>query len=302
VNISDMKNLIAPLLPSPLRRRAFPNYTSPAVVAVVRLNGVIGAGSPLRGGIDLASVAGALEAAFTMKGVKAVALSINSPGGSPVQSSLIYKRVRALAAEKTLPVFAFAEDVAASGGYMLACAADEIYADESSIIGSIGVVSAGFGFTGLIDKLGVERRVHTSGESKSMLDPFKPENPDDVERLKALQHDVHENFKSLVRRARGERLAEPSDGLFTGEFWAASGALSRGLIDGVGDLRSVMRERFGKEVRLKLVGGKKPFWRRGIGLTSASASFAEPSHLGEGFAQGLLGALETRSIWNRFGL
>ncbi|MGB3809277.1 MAG: S49 family peptidase [Parvibaculum sp.] len=297
-----MKNLIAPLLPSPLRRRAFPNYTSPAVVAVVRLNGVIGAVSPLRGGIDLASVAGALEAAFTMKGVKAVALSINSPGGSPVQSSLIYKRVRALAAEKTLPVFAFAEDVAASGGYMLACAADEIYADESSIIGSIGVVSAGFGFTGLIDKLGVERRVHTSGESKSMLDPFKPENPDDVERLKALQHDVHENFKSLVRRARGERLAEPSDGLFTGEFWAASGALSRGLIDGVGDLRSVMRERFGKEVRLKLVGGKKPFWRRGIGLTSASASFAEPSHLGEGFAQGLLGALETRSIWNRFGL
>lgn len=297
-----MKNLIAPLLPLPLRRRAFPNYTSPAVVAVVRLNGVIGAVSPLRGGIDLASVAGALEAAFTMKGVKAVALSINSPGGSPVQSSLIYKRVRALAAEKTLPVFAFAEDVAASGGYMLACAADEIYADESSIIGSIGVVSAGFGFTGLIDKLGVERRVHTSGESKSMLDPFKPENPDDVERLKALQHDVHENFKSLVRRARGERLAEPSDGLFTGEFWAASGALSRGLIDGVGDLRSVMRERFGKEVRLKLVGGKKPFWRRGIGLTSASASFAEPSHLGEGFAQGLLGALETRSIWNRFGL
>jgi signal peptide peptidase SppA len=297
-----MKKFIAPLLPPPLRRRLVPDWSPRAVVAVVRLNGVIGAVSPLRGGIDLAAVAGSLEAAFEMKGVKAVALSINSPGGSPVQSSLIFKRIRALAEEKSLPVFAFAEDVAASGGYMLACAADEIYADESSIVGSIGVVSAGFGFTGLIEKLGVERRVHTAGESKSMLDPFKPENPEDVARLEALQREVHENFKSLVRRSRGPRLAEPSGELFTGAFWAAEGAKARGLIDGIGDLRSVLREKFGKEVRLKVVGGKKPFWRRGIGLSRVSNGLAEPSGLADGFVQGLVGALEARSLWSRFGL
>lgn len=291
------------LLPPPFRHLV-PGWTPPANVAVVRLVGVIGAASPLRGGIDLASVAGSIEAAFSMRDVKAVALSINSPGGSPVQSSLIYKRIRALAAEKNLPVYAFAEDVAASGGYMLACAADEIYADESSIVGSIGVVSAGFGFTGLIDKLGVERRVHTSGESKSMLDPFKPENPDDVVRLEALQRDVHENFKGLVRRARGAKLVEPSEGLFTGEFWAASGALERGLIDGIGDLRSVMREKFGPEVKLRVMGRKKPFWRRGIGLSASSQQSAgsQSANIGEGFAHGLLGAVEIRSLWSRFGL
>lgn len=292
-----MKNWIAAFLPGPLRRRLFPDWTRPAVVTVVRLNGVIGAVSPIRGGIDLASVASALETAFTMGGVKAVALSINSPGGSPVQSSLIYKRIRALAEEESVPVYAFAEDVAASGGYMLACAADEIYADESSIIGSIGVVSSGFGFTGLIDKLGVERRVHTSGESKSMLDPFKPENPDDVERLKALQGEVHEGFKNLVRTSRGERLGASED-LFTGAFWAASGAKDRGLIDGLGDLRSVMREKFGKDVKLRVVGGKRPFWRKGIGMEAST----ESRGLGEGLALGLVSALENRSLWSKFGL
>lgn len=297
-----MKKFFARLLPAPLRRRVDPDWTPRATVAVVRLNGVIGAVSPLRGGIDLASVAASLEGAFEMKGVKAVALSINSPGGSPVQSSLIYKRVRALAEEKSLPVYAFAEDVAASGGYMLACAADEIYADESSIVGSIGVVSAGFGFAGLIEKLGVERRVHTAGESKSMLDPFKPENPDDVARLEALQREVHENFKSLVRRSRGPRLSDPSGEIFTGAFWAAEGAKARGLIDGIGDLRTVMRQKFGKEVRLKVVGSRKPFWRRGIGLTGGSKSLPEPASLADGLAQGLIGAIEARSLWSRFGL
>ena len=292
-----MRNFFAPFLPAPLRRRVAPDWSRPAVVAVVRLNGVIGAVSPLRGGIDLASVAGALETAFNLKGVKAVALSINSPGGSPVQSSLIYKRVRALAAEEGVPVYAFAEDVAASGGYMLACAADEIYADPSSIVGSIGVVSSGFGFTGLIEKLGVERRVHTAGESKAMLDPFKPENPDDVKRLEALQAEVHEGFKALVREARGDRLGTADD-IFTGAFWAASGALSRGLIDGLGDLRGTMREKFGKDVKLKVVGGKKPFWRRGLGQTS----LGEPAGLGAGFATGLIAAMENRSLWSKFGL
>lgn len=292
-----MRNFFTPFLPAPLRRRVAPDWSRPAVVAVVRLNGVIGAVSPLRGGIDLASVAGALETAFNLKGVKAVALSINSPGGSPVQSSLIYKRVRALAAEEGVPVYAFAEDVAASGGYMLACAADEIYADPSSIVGSIGVVSSGFGFTGLIEKLGVERRVHTAGESKAMLDPFKPENPDDVKRLEALQAEVHEGFKALVREARGDRLGTADD-IFTGAFWAASGALSRGLIDGLGDLRGTMREKFGKDVKLKVVGGKKPFWRRGLGQTS----LGEPAGLGAGFATGLIAAMENRSLWSKFGL
>ena len=214
-----MKNLVAPFLPAPLRKRVAPDWAPRPVVAVVRLAGIIGPSQPIRGGLNLAAVAPALEAAFAMKNAKAVALVINSPGGSPVQSSLIYKRIRQLAEEKSLPVYAFAEDVAASGGYMIACAADEIYADESSVIGSIGVVSAGFGFTGLIEKLGVERRVHTAGESKAMLDPFQPEKPDEVARLKALQEEVHENFKALVKKARGERLKADDPAIFSGEFW-----------------------------------------------------------------------------------
>jgi len=296
-----MKNLIARFLPGFLRRRFAPDYERPAIVAVVRLNGVIGAVSPLRGGIDLASVAGTLEDAFKLKGVKAVALAINSPGGSPVQSALIYKRIRALSAEESVPVYAFAEDVAASGGYMLACAADEIYADDSSIIGSIGVVSAGFGFTGLIDKLGIERRVHTAGENKATLDPFKPENPDEVKRLLELQAEVHEGFKALVRTSRGERL-KVTDDLFTGAFWAAGGAKARGLIDGLGDLRSVMREKFGDEVKLRVVGTRKPFWRRGIGMSDRRGPEPFGADMGANLAQGLLSTLENRSLWSRFGL
>ena len=215
-----MKNRIAPFLPPPIRNRILPGWQPRPVVAVVRLAGIIGPSQPLRGGLNLAAVAGPLEAAFSLKGAKAVALIVNSPGGSPVQSSLIYKRIRSLAEEKELPVYAFAEDVAASGGYMIACAADEIYADESSVIGSIGVVSAGFGFTGLIEKLGVERRVHTAGESKAMLDPFQPEKEEDVKRLETLQRDVHENFKKLVRDARGDRLKVDDPAIFSGEFWA----------------------------------------------------------------------------------
>lgn len=296
-----MKDVFTRLLPPPLRKRIAPDWSPRATVAVLRLNGPIGMAMPLRGGIDFASVVGPLEAAFGMRGAKAVALVINSPGGSPVQSSLIYKRVRALAKEKELPVYAFAEDVAASGGYMLACAADEIYADESSVVGSIGVVSAGFGFTGLIDKLGVERRVHTAGASKAMLDPFKPENPDDVARLEALQREVHENFKALVRRSRGGRLLEPVDALFTGEFWAGQAALDHGLIDGLGDLRSIMRAKFGDNVRLRVVGGRKPFWQRRIGW-SAGVEAPEAGALGDGLARGLIAAIEARSLWGRFGL
>ncbi|MEQ9518138.1 MAG: S49 family peptidase [Parvibaculum sp.] len=275
-----------------------------AIIPVVRLGGVISASaSPLRDGLNLAGIAGDLEAAFSQPAAKAVALIINSPGGSPVQSSLIFKRIRALAKEKEVPVYAFVEDVAASGGYMIACAADEIFADEHSVVGSIGVVSAGFGFTGLIEKLGVERRVHTSGESKSMLDPFKPENPADVERLLALQAEVHKGFKDLVKASRGERLKEETPGLFSGEFWVATQALPFGLIDGIGDIRSVMQEKFGEKTKLRLVGGPRAWWRRRSSITSEMSGFqgltsAAPGH----FAGDLLASLEARSLWSRFGL
>lgn len=279
---------------------------APPLVPVLRLTGPIGAVSPLRQGMSLASVADTLEAAFTVKGARAVAILLNSPGGSPVQSALIYKRIRALAKENHVKVYVFAEDVAASGGYMIACAGDEIYADESSVIGSIGVISAGFGFTGLIEKLGIERRVHTAGESKAMLDPFQPERAEEVARLEALQREVHAHFKALVKESRGKRLAEEPE-LFTGAFWAGEKAKELGLIDGLGDLRSVMRHKFGKNVQLKKVGGARPWWRRaqGIGISPSRGEADLPqisAQISATWAEDLMAALEARSLWSRFGL
>src|SRR6202012_4387621 len=195
-----------------------------AVVPVVRLSGVIGAVTPLRPGMSLAGVARMLERAFSVKNAKAVALVINSPGGSPVQSRQIYLRIRQLAEEKKLPVLVFVEDVAASGGYMIACAGDEIFCDPSSILGSIGVVGGSFGFQELIKKIGVERRLYTAGEHKGMPDPFKPENPDDVARVKALQQEIHSIFIALGKKSRSSRLKGSEDVLFTGEYWAGDGA------------------------------------------------------------------------------
>jgi serine protease SohB len=286
-----MTNPLLAWLPESLRCRITGEPRSP-LVAVIRLNGTIGGGGLVRQGLNLSGVADLLDAAFSLSGAKAVALLINSPGGSPVQSSLIFNRVRALAEEKKLPVYAFAEDVAASGGYMLACAADEIYADPSSIVGSIGVISSGFGFVGLIERLGIERRVYTSGESKSMLDPFRPENSEDVQRLLALQKEVHENFKALVRERRGSRLHDAAD-LFTGEFWAAKGALERGLIDGIGDCRSVLRAKFGEKVRVKSIAGRKGLLQRLSGFHRQSSSE---------MLEGFISVLEDRSLWSRFGL
>src|SRR5512133_2946974 len=219
-----------------------------AVVPVVRLSGLIGAVTPLRPGMSLAGVARTLERAFSMKNAKAVALAINSPGGSPVQSRQIYLRIRQLAAEKKLPVLVFVEDVAASGGYMIACAGDEIFCDPSSILGSIGVVGGGFGFQDLIRKIGVERRIYTAGAHKAMLDPFQPEDPDDVARVKALQREIHAIFIALVKQSRGSRLKGTEDVLFTGEYWAGEKSVSLGLADKIGDIRSTLRERFGEKV------------------------------------------------------
>lgn len=223
------------------------------VVPVVRLSGVIGAVTPLKPGMSLAGISRTLERAFATKGAKAVALVINSPGGSPVQSRQIYQRIRALSTEKKLPVLVFVEDVAASGGYMIACAGDEIFCDPSSIVGSIGVVGGTFGFTELIKKVGIERRLYTSGDHKATLDPFLPENPEDVARLKAIQREIHDTFIALVKESRGARLKGEDDYLFTGEYWAGERSVKLGLTDAIGDLRSVLRARYGDKVQTPII-------------------------------------------------
>jgi signal peptide peptidase SppA len=268
---------------------------APPVVGVLRLSGVIGPAGPARRGLTLTSLAGAIERAFRLPRLKAVVLVINSPGGSAVQSGLIQRRIRSLAEEHELPVIAFAEDVAASGGYWLACAADEIFADESSIVGSIGVIHAGFGFPDLLRRIGVERRVHAAGERKAMLDPFGPEDADDVERLEAIQRDVHDAFKALVRARRGKRLKAPEETLFSGEFWSGRQALQMGLIDGIGDLRTVMRERFGDRVQLRLVNPERGWLARRLRQGPAPA---EPSD----WMAEALAFIDERLIWSRYGL
>ena len=254
------------------------------VVSVLRLHGAIGGGGGLRGGLNDAALATQIEQAFAPKRLKAVALSINSPGGSPTQSALIAARIRRLALEREVKVYAFCEDVAASGGYWLATAGDEIWADDNSIIGSIGVIYAGFGFQALLEKQGIERRVHTVGESKSMLDPFKPENPDDVARIKTLQEQIHQNFISQVKSRRGLKLADQN--LFTGDVWVGEGAREVGLIDGVGHLVPKMKDIFGEKVRLNVITQKRSFFQR----------------LGAPGVQDVAFAVEERALWSRFGL
>ncbi|MET0276689.1 MAG: S49 family peptidase [Pseudorhodoplanes sp.] len=269
------------------------------VVPVVRLTGVIGFSTPLRPGITISSVARLLERAFSYKRAKAVALIVNSPGGSPVQSHLVYRRIRQLADEKKLPVIVFVEDVGASGGYMIACAGDEIICDVSSIVGSIGVVGATFGFDKAIAKFGIERRVYTAGDRKVMLDPFLPENPDDVARLKAIQNDIHDAFIALVKSRRAAKLKGPESALFSGEYWAGEEALRLGLVDGFGEIRSFLRERFGEKVQTPVIGDRGWFGRRFLG--SRVPSLGEGLS-GKGLAEELLSAAETRAIWARYGL
>jgi signal peptide peptidase SppA len=272
-----------------------------AVVPVVRLSGAIGAVTPLRPGLSLAGVTRTLERAFATKNAKAVALAINSPGGAPVQSRLIYLRIRQLAAEKKLPVLVFAEDVAASGGYMIACAGDEIFCDPSSILGSIGVVGGTFGFQEMIKKIGVERRLYTAGAHKATLDPFLPENPDDVARLKAIQREIHATFIALVKQSRGARLRGSDEVLFTGEYWAGETSVALGLADGIGDLRSVLRARYGDKVVTPLIAPPTGLLSGLLGRKSGAGA----SVLGEGVAAlpgGVISALEERAMWAKFGL
>src|SRR5215813_11548911 len=270
------------------------------IVPVVRLAGVIGFSTPLKPGLTLASVARPLERAFKMRHARAVALLINSPGGSPVQSHLIYRRIRQLAAENTRPVIVFAEDVAASGGYMIACAGDEIFCDPSSILGSIGVVGGTFGFPKLMEKLGVERRLYTSGERKATLDPFLPEKPEDVDRLKALQREIHDDFIALVKESRGSRLTGPETDLFSGEYWTGRTAVELGLADGLGDLRAVLRERFGDKVETPLIAPERSLFGRvrpGVGVDGLDRLLD-----GVSLADDIISALEARALWSRYGL
>ena len=272
-----------------------------AIVPVVRLSGLIGAVTPLRPGMSLAGVARLLERAFATKNAKAVALVINSPGGSPVQSRQIYLRIRQLAAEKQLPVLVFVEDVAASGGYMIACAGDEIFCDPSSILGSIGVVGGSFGFQELIKKIGVERRLYTAGEHKAMLDPFLPENPDDVARVKALQREIHAIFIALVKQSRGARLKGEDDVLFSGEYWAGETSVSLGIADSIGDLRSTLRARYGDKVLTPVIAPASGLLSGLFGRKSAGAGSL--ASLGDvaGLPDELISALESRAIWAKFG-
>ena len=269
-------------------------FHAPAEVAVVRLSGVIGGGSALNRGLTLSAVAEPLERAFDRKGIKAVALVINSPGGSPVQSDLIGRRIRQLADEKGVRVVAFCEDVAASGGYWLACSADMIHALPSSVVGSIGVISAGFGFPELIRRHGIERRVRTAGLSKSTLDPFREEKEEDVARLQVILGDIHTDFCDWVRRRRAGRLQGDDAFLFNGEFWAGRRAAELGLVDGIGDLYGVMRDEYGTDVKFFEAEAKQPLIKRLVGTFSAGA------------AQSFVGAceerLDARSLLSRFGL
>ncbi|MDK3017266.1 S49 family peptidase [Pseudodonghicola flavimaris] len=260
-----------------------PFLKNPPLVSVVRLTGTIGLGG--RNSLNDATLAPLLEKAFRRGKPAAVAIELNSPGGSPVQSSLIAARIRRLAEETGVPVHVFVEDVAASGGYWIAAAADEICADPSSILGSIGVISSGFGAHIFLARQGVERRVYTAGASKSMLDPFRPENPEDVERLKHLLDDLHQNFIAHVKARRGDKLDGAAD-LFTGEIWLAQRAVQLGLIDGIGHLKPKMQERFGKKVQFRRYGLRRPLWSR----------------FGAQLAQDALAGIEERAAYARFGL
>ncbi len=285
--------LLSKLLSSPVVMRF--RHRHPRV-NVLRLAGVIGAQGAGRS-LSEARLAPAIRAAFTPDFVDAVALAINSPGGSPVQSALIAARIRELADEKQKPVYAFVEDVAASGGYWLACAADQIFVDRGSVIGSIGVISSGFGLGGLIERYGIERRVHTAGTRKSLLDPFRPERPEDLDKLRETLDGLHTVFIDHVKDRRGDRLKDGDDSLFSGEFWLGGRGVDLGLADGIGHLRPFMREKFGDNVRFRVID---PSRSRGLARLLGGGPARAPGLAGT--VEELSAALEERALWARYGL
>lgn len=287
-----MADFLKRLVPKRFRKQG-------TVIPVVRLHGAImSGGSKFRPALNLASVAPQLERAFAMKDSPAVALSINSPGGSPVQSRMIFDRIRALAEEKNKRVLVFVEDVAASGGYMLAIAGDEIIVDATSIVGSIGVVSGGFGFPELLKKIGVERRVYTAGENKAILDPFQPEKEGDIEYLKTLQLEIHEIFIDMVKARRGVLLAEDPT-LFSGLFWTGRRGVELGLVDRLGNMRQEIKTRYGKDARLELISGAKSLF--GKRVTGVDA-FGSIDQIAAQTVAGLADTLEEKALWSRYGL
>jgi len=288
--ILDHFNEFAGRIGGPMVRKDVP------LVAVVRLQGAIGMGGIGRQSLSAQTIESALRRAFAKRNIDAVALVVNSPGGSPVQSALIATRIRQLAEEKEKPVYAFTEDVAASGGYWLACAADEIYANPMSVIGSIGVISASFGFPALLEKIGVERRVYTQGDNKSMLDPFEPEDPEDVKKLHALQKDIHGQFKAYVKDRRGEKLKGADKTLFNGDVWTGEQAIKKGLVDGLGDMRTIMREKLGDKVKFLPTQRQGGWLKRRFG--GGQAGLMRPGS----WAQDLVAAAEERALWARYGL
>ena len=269
----------------------FSIFKKKTVVPHVRLTGIIGSAGRFKQGMDLAGQKDILKKAFSLKKISHVAISINSPGGSPVQSHLIYSYIRELADKKKIKVLIFAEDVAASGGYLISCAGDEIYANSSSIIGSIGVISASFGFKDLIQKIGVERRVYTAGKNKSTLDPFVEEKEEDVKRLKSIQLELHDDFIKVVETSRGSKLKDPEkNNIFTGEFWTGKTALTLGLIDGIGNADQVLKEKFGDKVVIKKFEKQKGFLAKKL-----SSSL-------DGQVERILDNFEEKSLWQKFGL
>ncbi len=276
-------------------------FSRGVVVPVLRFSGAIGMAAPLRPGLSIASFGGAIDAAFSMSRGPSIAVVINSPGGSPVQSSLLFRRLRQLADEKGKKIYVFCEDVAASGGYYLALAGDEIYADASSIVGSIGVISASFGLDRAIEKLGISRRVYTAGANKGALDPFQPENPEDIARLMTIQRSVHDVFIGVVKDRRLGRLKGPDGELFSGAFWSAPDALELGLIDGISDVRTKMREIHGESVRLRVVPVERS-WLSGRFRKLPSVLGLGGDSQGLALADDLVSAVEIRALWSRFGL
>ena len=258
-------------------------------IPTLRLTGVIGQAGIARSGLTIAGIEKLVDKLFSDKKTPAVALIINSPGGSPTQSSLIAEKIINLAKEKNKKVYAFVEDVAASGGYWLACAADEIYLDLNSIVGSIGVISPGFGFVDLIKKIGVERRVYTSGKSKSFLDPFKEEKKEDIDRLKSIQEQIHENFIEYVKSRRGSKLlSSAEDEIFSGLFWVGKKGVDLGLADGIGSINQIIREKYGNKAKIKIIDQKKSFLQKRL---SSSINNND-----------IFNRLEEMIMWSRYGL